>query len=60
MNDIWNALIKDTSKAVDANFDKILKELLTSMGKKEWRTRQGSTAAMNDLLQMVRIEQVSV
>ncbi|EEQ44746.1 conserved hypothetical protein [Candida albicans WO-1] len=55
MNDIWNALIKDTSKAVDANFDKILKELLTSMGKKEWRTRQGSTAAMNDLLQMVEL-----
>ncbi|RCK64423.1 Proteasome component ECM29 [Candida viswanathii] len=55
MNDIWNALIKDTSKAVDANFDKILKELLTSMGKKEWRTRQGSTAALNDLLQMVEL-----
>ncbi|EMG49100.1 hypothetical protein G210_0210 [Candida maltosa Xu316] len=55
MNDIWNALIKDTSKAVDANFDKILKEVLNSMGKKEWRTRQGSTAALNDLLQMVEL-----
>lgn len=56
MNDIWNSLIKDTSKAVEVNFEKILNELLASMGKKEWRTRQGSTAALNDLLQMVELD----
>ncbi|KAG7665679.1 ECM29 [[Candida] subhashii] len=57
MNDIWNALVKDTSKAVVANFNTILSELLSSMGKKEWRTRQASTAALNDLLQMVELDQ---
>lgn len=53
MNDIWNALIKDTPKTVKDNFEPILKELLRSMGNKEWRTREASTAALNDLLQSV-------
>lgn len=56
MNDIWNALIKDSSKTVNDNFDLILNELLKEMGNKEWRVRQASTAALNDLLQTVSLE----
>ncbi|EGW31826.1 uncharacterized protein SPAPADRAFT_51799 [Spathaspora passalidarum NRRL Y-27907] len=56
MNDIWNSLIKDTSKAVTANLDPILAEVLKSMGRKEWRVRQAGTAALNDLLTMVEVE----
>lgn len=57
MNVIWNTLIKDTPKTVRENFDIILQELLKSMGNKEWRTREASTAALNDLLQIVPLEQ---
>lgn len=56
MNDIWNALIKDSSKTINDNFDAILQELLRSMGNKEWRVRQASTMALNDLLQIVPLE----
>mmetsp|Transcript_3070 Transcript_3070/g.3428 ORF Transcript_3070/g.3428 Transcript_3070/m.3428 type:complete len:1836 (-) Transcript_3070:992-6499(-) len=56
MNDIWNALIKDSSKTVNDNFDLILNELLKEMGNKEWRVRQASTAALNDLLQTVSLD----
>lgn len=56
MNDIWNALIKDSSKTINDNFDAILKELLKSMGNKEWRVRQASTLALNDLLQIVTLD----
>ncbi|CAI5758290.1 unnamed protein product [Candida verbasci] len=56
MNDIWNSIIKDTAKAVNANFTIILNEILNSMGNKEWRTRQASAGALNDLLQMVDLE----
>ncbi|KAK6205621.1 proteasome stabiliser-domain-containing protein [Scheffersomyces amazonensis] len=56
MNDIWNALISDTSKTVKENFDIILPELLKGMGNKEWRVRQASTVGLSDLVQIVSIE----
>lgn len=56
MNVIWTTLVKDTPKTVNENFDIILQELLKSMGNKEWRTREASTAALNDLLQIVQLE----
>ncbi|KAK6460434.1 proteasome stabiliser-domain-containing protein [Scheffersomyces coipomensis] len=56
MNDIWNALITDTSKVVKENFDIILPELLKGMGNKEWRVRQASTVGLSDLLQLVPVE----
>lgn len=57
MNDIWSAIVKDTPKTVRANFDVILAEILKSMGSKEWRVRQASTAALMDLLQTLPLEQ---
>lgn len=51
MNDIWTSLIGDTPKVVDQYFDAILLEILKGMGNKEWRVRQASTVALNNLLQ---------
>lgn len=56
MNDIWNVLVEDSSKTINENFSKILQELLTGMGNKEWRVRQASTTALNDLLNVVQFE----
>ncbi|KAG9230448.1 proteasome stabiliser-domain-containing protein [Amylocarpus encephaloides] len=50
MNDIWSALVKDTSATIDLYFDDIMKELLESILAKEWRTRQASCAAIADLV----------
>lgn len=51
MNDIWNALVKDSSATVDRHFDAIIEDLLSSVLGKEWRTRQASCAAIADLVQ---------
>lgn len=51
MNDIWNALVKDSAATVDKYFDDIMEDLLTSILGKEWRTRQASCAAIADLVQ---------
>ena len=51
MNDIWNALVKDSSATIDKHFDAIIEDLLTSVLGKEWRTRQASCAAIADLVQ---------
>ncbi|CUM66956.1 uncharacterized protein PRCAT00004643001 [Priceomyces carsonii] len=56
MNDIWNSIIKDTSKTVNDNFLIILNELLRGIGNREWRVRQASTSALADLLQIVSLE----
>lgn len=57
MNDIWTALVKDTQKTVLANFNLILDEVLRGMGNKEWRVRQASSAALNELLQTQPLEE---
>lgn len=51
MNDIWNALVKDSSATINTYFDDILADLLKSILAKEWRTRQASCAAIADLVQ---------
>ncbi|KAH8648910.1 proteasome stabiliser-domain-containing protein [Tricladium varicosporioides] len=51
MNDIWNALVKDSSATISLHFDAILADLLTSILGKEWRTREASCAAIADLVQ---------
>jgi proteasome component ECM29 len=51
MNDIWNALVKDSSATINTYFDDILADLLKSIIAKEWRTRQASCAAIADLVQ---------
>lgn len=56
MRDIWNVLIKDKTASINNNFYDILEELLSGMGNREWRVRQASCAAMQDLLQGRPIE----
>lgn len=59
MNDIWNALVKDSSATIDKHFDAIMDDLLVSILTKEWRVRQASCAAIADLVQGRGIEKVT-
>ncbi|PGG99303.1 hypothetical protein AJ79_08570 [Helicocarpus griseus UAMH5409] len=52
MNDIWNALVKDSNAVIETNFDAMMDDLLKSiMAGREWRVRQASCAAIADLIQ---------
>jgi len=59
MDDIWNALIKDSNAAINQHFDFIMEDLLQSMLGREWRVRQASCAAVADLVQGRKLDQVS-
>ena len=56
MNDIWNALVKDSSAVIASNFDNILQDLLKNILGKEWRNRQASCTAIANLLQGQKFE----
>lgn len=56
MNDIWNALVKDSNAVIDTCFNAIMDDLLKSILGKEWRVRQASCAAIADLVQGRQIE----
>jgi hypothetical protein len=58
MNDIWNALVKDSSATIDKHFDAIMDDLLASILGKEWRVRQACCAAIADLVQGRSIDKV--
>ncbi|KAF7513744.1 hypothetical protein GJ744_007795 [Endocarpon pusillum] len=52
MNDIWNALVKDSNAVIEQNFGLIIEDLLKSIVTgKEWRVRQASCAAIADIIQ---------
>lgn len=59
MNDIWNALVKDSSATIEIHFDAIITDLLVSIVDREWRVRQASCAAIADLVQGRKKEQVA-
>ncbi|KAK4156631.1 proteasome component ECM29 [Chaetomidium leptoderma] len=50
MNDIWKALVKDSTTVMETHFDSIMKDLLKSILGKEWRVREASCAAISDLI----------
>ncbi|RJE26584.1 Proteasome component Ecm29 [Aspergillus sclerotialis] len=55
MNIIWHTLVKDSVAVVNAHFDEIMVDLLTSMMTgREWRARQASCTAISDLIQSHR------
>jgi proteasome component ECM29 len=57
MNDIWQAMVKDSNTVLDTYFDDIMDDLLGSiMAGREWRVRQASCAAIADLLQGRAVE----
>ncbi|KAF4553916.1 Proteasome component ECM29-like protein [Elsinoe fawcettii] len=51
MQGIWTALVKDSSKTIDAHFAGIMEDLLSNILGKEWRTRQACCSALADLIQ---------
>ncbi|KAI1007957.1 Proteasome component [Podosphaera aphanis] len=51
MNDIWKALVKDSTVIINLYFTEIITDLLKNILGKEWRTRQASCAALADLVQ---------
>ena len=58
MNDIWNALVKDSSATIEQHFNAIVDDLLVSILTKEWRVRQAACAAIADLIQGRSIDKV--
>ncbi|KAH7034739.1 armadillo-type protein [Microdochium trichocladiopsis] len=51
MDDIWKAVVKDSSATIEAHFDAIMTDLLKSiLDGKEWRVREASCAAIADLI----------
>lgn len=56
MNNIWDSLILDNKSTLDNNFDSIIKEVLSGMGNREWRIREASTAALQDLLRQCEFD----
>lgn len=56
MNDIWTALFPDSSLIVKSNFKSIMVEVLNGMGNREWRVRQASISALENLLQILAFE----
>ena len=60
MNQIWTAIVKDSTSSIDTHFEEIMGDLLKSMvDGREWRSREASCAAMADLVQGRRLEKVS-
>ena len=59
MNDIWTALVRDSTSTIDAHFDDIMDDLLVSIIGKEWRVRQASCAAIADLIQGRALDKTS-
>lgn len=58
MNDIWTALVKDSSGTIDRFFEAIIEDILQNMLTKEWRVRQASCDAVADLVQGRPFEKV--
>lgn len=56
METIWQALVKDTPATIARYFEDIMGELVKGMGNKEWRVRQASASALNNLLQILSTE----
>lgn len=59
MNDIWNALVKDSNATLDKHFEAIMEDLLLNILGREWRVRQAACAAVADLVQGRSIEKVT-
>ncbi|RKF57342.1 Proteasome component ECM29 [Erysiphe neolycopersici] len=51
MNDIWKALVKDSTTIIDLYFHEIITDLLKIILGNEWRSRQASCAALASLVQ---------
>ena len=50
MRAMWASLVDDTKTATEEHFDAIAKEILPSMGDRQWRVREASSAGLADLI----------
>ncbi|XP_056020008.1 proteasome adapter and scaffold protein ECM29-like [Ostrea edulis] len=50
MSSIWNALVKDNKNTVDTYMKEILRDLVMNLTSPQWRIRESSCLAVNDLL----------
>ncbi|KAL7747635.1 proteasome component M29 [Sorochytrium milnesiophthora] len=48
---IWKSLVSDPQKTIDECFDAIAADLLANLTSRQWRNREASCTALNDLLQ---------
>jgi proteasome component ECM29 len=58
MTGIWNTLITESKKSLDEYFNEIMKDLLTSIVDRQWRTREASCNAIADLISGRQISEV--
>lgn len=58
MKSIWKSLIKEPKKSIDEHYEIIVRDLLTGLGDRQWRTREASSNALADLLHGREIAQV--
>ncbi|KAI8987056.1 proteasome stabiliser-domain-containing protein [Pilobolus umbonatus] len=58
MKSIWRSLVKDNQKTIDTYFVEIIQDLLTGLGNRQWRIREGSCLAITDLIQGRRLAQI--
>ncbi|KAI9262019.1 proteasome stabiliser-domain-containing protein [Sporodiniella umbellata] len=58
MKSIWQSLVKDNQKTIDTYFEQIMQDLLTGLGNHQWRVREASCAALNDLVQGRKLGQI--
>lgn len=50
MRAMWASLVDNTKTATEEHFAAIVKELLSSMGERQWRVREASAAGLADLI----------
>ena len=50
MTDIWNAAVKNSGEIIDKHFHLIMRDLLDSLFMREWRVREASCAAIEEVI----------
>jgi proteasome component ECM29 len=58
MKSIWRTLVKDNQKTIDTYFNQIIEDLLSGLGNHQWRVREASCIALNDLVQGRKLAQI--
>ncbi|ESP05333.1 hypothetical protein LOTGIDRAFT_103320 [Lottia gigantea] len=58
MSSIWNALVKDNKKTVEIYMKQILDDLIKNLTSNQWRIRESSCLAVNDLLRGRNIDDI--
>ncbi|CAH1774881.1 unnamed protein product [Owenia fusiformis] len=58
MTSIWNALVSDTKKTVDKYLGEILSDVVQNLTNTQWRVRESSCFALNELLRRQQLDDV--